>query len=90
MVSVTSAYRHENQNSIYYLKPNSSTIYLLNFKLKYFCAEVLKWKRGSGLLPFQATSQQTSDAAIFVIGGFRNGPTVNGVSEQPSVLRDCL
>jgi len=51
-MSVTSAYRHENQNSIYYLKPNSQAIYILNFKLQYFCQEKLNWKRGNDRIPF--------------------------------------
>ena len=38
-MSVTSRYRHENQNSIYYIKPNTSDIYFLDFKLKGFCKE---------------------------------------------------
>ena len=42
VMSISSRYRHENQNSVYYLKPNSSEIYLLDFKLKGFCSEALR------------------------------------------------
>ena len=73
VMTVSSRYRHENQNSVYYLKPNSSDIYMLDFKLKGFCLETLRWKRGQGLLPIQATSQQTTDANIYVIGGLPAG-----------------
>ena len=38
-MSISSRYRHENQNSIYYIKPNSSDIFFLDFKLKGFCKE---------------------------------------------------
>ena len=37
--SISSRYRHENQNSIYFVKPNSSDIFFLDFKLKGFCKE---------------------------------------------------
>ena len=36
-VTVSSRYRHENQNSIYYLRPNSNEVYFLDFKLRGFC-----------------------------------------------------
>jgi len=35
-LSVTSRYRHENQNSIYYLKPGAAEIYLLDFRQQCF------------------------------------------------------
>ena len=31
VMTVSSRYRHENQNSIYYLRPNSNDIYFLDF-----------------------------------------------------------
>ena len=74
VATVSSRYRHEDQNSVYYLKPNSSKIYLLDFNLKGFCIETLKWKqRGQGLLPTLATSEQTADASIYLIGGLPAG-----------------
>lgn len=83
-MTVTSTYRHENQNSIYYLKPESQAIYILNFKLQYFCEERLKWKRGNGKIPYGATSQQTTDASIFVIGGATSNRS------DAAALPDCL
>ena len=44
-MSISSRYRHENQNSIYYIKPNASEIFFLDFKLKGFCKEQLKWAK---------------------------------------------
>lgn len=46
VMSVTSRYRHENQNSIYYLKPNTADIFLLDFRVKGFVHEQLRWKHG--------------------------------------------
>ena len=53
-MTVTSRFRHENQNSIYYLKPNSAEIFLLDFRIKGFAQEQLRWKRTSAhsLIPF--------------------------------------
>ena len=86
-MTVCSRYRYENQNSVYYLKPQSSDIYLLDFKLQGFCKELLKWKRGPGLvLPNNFTSQQTNDANIYIVGGYRS----SGSSSEPNVLRDTL
>ena len=99
VMTVSSRYRHENQNSVYYLKPNSANIYLLDFKLKGFCLETLRWKRGQGLLPLQATSEQTSDASIFVMGGlstaspFSASTTPSNRSDSnisANALRSCL
>lgn len=36
VMTVSSRYRHENQNSIYYVRPNSQEVYFLDFKLKGF------------------------------------------------------
>jgi hypothetical protein len=33
VMTVSSRYRHENQNSIYYLRPGSTDIYFLDFNL---------------------------------------------------------
>mgnify|MGYP001280771937 CR=1 FL=1 len=51
VMTVSSRYRHENQNSIYYLRPNSTDIFFLDFKLKGFVKEQLKWNRGRGQIP---------------------------------------
>lgn len=70
VMTVSSRYRHENQNSIYYVKPASNDIYFLDFKLKGFVKEQLKWsQRGRGSIPAQATTMQTTDSSIYIIGG---------------------
>ena len=51
VATISSRYRHENQNSVYFFRPNSTEIYLLDFKLKGFCKETLKWRRGQGVIP---------------------------------------
>ena len=72
VMTVTSRYRHENQNSIYWVKPGSSEIYLLDFQQKGFVKEQLSWKRGGrGQLPSSIMTAQTLDANIYVIGGTR-------------------
>lgn len=38
-MTVSSRYRHENQNSIYYLRPKSSEVYVLDFEQKGFVKE---------------------------------------------------
>ena len=37
--NVSARYRHKNQNSIYYLKPRTNEIYILDFKLQSFVKE---------------------------------------------------
>ena len=83
-VTVSSRYRHENQNSIYYLRPNSNEVYFLDFKLRGFCQETLNWQRGQGRIPHQVVSCQLSNANIYVVGGYRSS------QNEMSVLRDCL
>ena len=84
-ISAISKYRHENQNSIYYLKPLSQEVYFLDFKRRGFCQEMIKWtKSQSRVLPREFTSQQTTDANIFVIGGYRTS------SNENLVLKDCI
>ena len=58
VASVSSRFRHENQNSIYYLRPKSTDCYLLDFEQKGFVKETLKFKRGGRVtsLPEKFTS----------------------------------
>lgn len=84
IASVSMRYRHENQNSIYYLKPNSVDIYFLDFRLQGFVKEQMRWNRGRNVLPTQMNSIQTTDANIFVIGGTRAG------TSGQTVLQDTL
>lgn len=86
VMTVSSRYRHENQNSIYYLRPNSPDVYFLDFRLQGFVKETLRWNRGRGLLPTQMTSMQTSDANIFVVGGTRSSSSA-GLTVLPDTLQ---
>ena len=53
----------------------------MDFKKRGFCQEQLKWhKKNNQALPFEFTSQQTSDANIFVIGGFYRNATESTIS----------
>lgn len=70
VMTVSSRYKHENQNSIYYVKPNSAEVYFLDFKKKGFVKEQLHTTRGR-LIPSQITTTQTADGNIYVIGGVR-------------------
>ena len=81
-MTVTHKYRHDNQNSIYYLKPGSTDIFFLDFGRQSFLQEQLNWKRGQGLIPHQMSSVQTSDTNILVVGG------CSGSEQNP--LSDCL
>lgn len=87
VISVTSRFKHENQNSIYYLKPNTADIYLLDFRIKGFSKEQLTWKRNNGhnLIPSQANSAQTTDSTIYIIGGYYEGSSAG--SKQ--ILDSC-
>ena len=85
VMSVATRYRHENQNSIYYLRPNAMEIFFLDFKQKGFVKENLRWARGNrGQIPAQITTVQSSDASIYVIGGCRQQ------SAAPAALTDTL
>lgn len=59
-------YRHKNQNSIYYLKPRSTDIYILDFKNKGFRKEKLE---SASLIPKAFTSVQTISGHIYIVGG---------------------
>ena len=45
VMTVSSRYRHKNQNSIYFLRPRSNDIYFLDFRQQGFCGERLKWSQ---------------------------------------------
>lgn len=53
--TISYKYRHKNQNSIYYLKPRSNEIWLLDFKVQGFVKEFI---RSSSPLPLSFSSIQ--------------------------------
>ncbi|CDW76656.1 kelch motif family protein [Stylonychia lemnae] len=64
--SVSYRYRHKNQNSIYYLKPRTNEIYLLDFKIQGFVKEQV---HGQTLIPTGSSSIQNQSGNIYMIGG---------------------
>lgn len=64
--TISYRYRHKNQNSIYYLKPQSNEIWLLDFKVQGFVKENI---RGVHSLPKLFSSIQLQSGFIYVIGG---------------------
>jgi hypothetical protein len=59
-------YRHKGLNSLYFLKPKSQSIYLLDFKRQCFIKEKLD---AGTLLPTCFTSVQCESGKIFMVGG---------------------
>ena len=64
MNSIQAKYRSANQNTLYYLVPDSHSLYLLDFEKRKFN----KMKLNSRL-PMRASSTQTLNGRIYVIGG---------------------
>eukprot|EP00347_Sterkiella_histriomuscorum_P020526 403337466 len=72
--STISRYRHKNQNSIYYLRPQSKEIYLLDFKLQGFVKEQIY---SQILLPKSFSSAQLQSGCIYIMGGLYPEPKKN-------------
>jgi hypothetical protein len=64
--TISYRYRHKNQNSIYYLKPRSNEIWILDFKVQGFVKENLT---GKVLLPDRFSSIQLQNGHIYIVGG---------------------
>lgn len=75
--TISYRYRHKNQNSIYYIKPRSNEIWLLDFKVQGFVREHITTKVN---LSSAFSSMQLQSGHIFVIGG----------QAQDLVLRSCF
>lgn len=88
VMTVSTKYRHENQNSIYYLKPGTNDLFLLDFKVRGFCKEQCKWSKNAHAraFPREVTSVQTTDANIYLVGGYRTSPSAG----EMLPLRDLL
>lgn len=59
-------YRHKGLNSLYYLKPKSQSIFLLDFKRQCFIKEKID---SQTLLPSCFTSVQCDSGKIYTVGG---------------------
>ena len=64
--SVIAKYKHKGHNSLYYLKPGSQSIFLLDFKRQSFIEEKID---SQTFLPPCFTSVQTEDGNIYMVGG---------------------
>ena len=70
--TVIDNYKHKGLNTLYYLKPESTSVFLLDFKKQSFMKERLK----SGKVPTGFSSVQTENGKIFLVGGY-NGDRVS-------------
>jgi len=67
--TVSHRYRHKNQNSIYYLKPKTNDIFLLDFKKQGFVKEELC---STSSIPYLSASVQIPEGHIYIVGGLVN------------------
>lgn len=63
---VIEMYRHKGLNTLYYLKPDSQHLYLLDFKQQSFVKERIN---SETKLPGGFSSCQTEDGCIYMVGG---------------------
>ena len=62
----------DGESSVYYLKPRTSDIYILNPSTNEFVGESLKWQtKTEAHHPQSFTSIQTSNHNIYMIGGLQ-------------------
>ena len=65
--SILEKYRFENKDLLYFCRPDTSDIFLMDFKKNKFFKEHIKENR----LPHKFSTIQTSDSKIYIIGGYR-------------------
>jgi hypothetical protein len=63
---VIEMYRHKGLNTLYYLKPESQNIFLLDFKQQSFVKEKIQ---SETRMPAGFSSCQTEDGCIYLVGG---------------------
>ena len=78
--NILEQYRFQNKDLLYFCRPDTSDIFLYDFKQSKFCKETIKETR----LPLKFSSIQTSDSKIYIIGGYRQ----TGSNIEP--LSNCL
>ena len=64
--SVQGMYRQAGKNTLYNLMPDQNSIFLLDFNQRSFIKHQFKQKMK---IPLRATSKQTSNGNIYVVGG---------------------
>ena len=62
--TVQGKYASAGKNTLYFLVPDTPNLYLLDFKQRKFIKKKLTTR-----LPMRATSAQTSNGFIYVLGG---------------------
>ena len=61
-------YRLQNKDILFYLRPDSADIFLMDFRQNRFVKEEIS---AGFRVPFKASTQLTSDGNIYLIGGYR-------------------
>jgi hypothetical protein len=77
-------YNHKGLNSLYWLKPQSQSIFLLDFKQQKFLREQIESQM---VLPNNFTSCQITAGNIFVVGGILNGIVLKNTFELNESLQ---
>ena len=77
-------YNHKGLNSLYWLKPQSKSIFLLDFKQQKFLREQIESQM---VLPNNFTSCQITAGNIFVVGGILNGMVLKNTFELNESLQ---
>lgn len=82
--SVIEQYRSQNadRDALFYLKPDSFDIFLMDFKQNRFVKEQVTGVK----IPYKCSSIMTSVGKIYLIGGYA---MEQGYSE-PQILRQCV
>ena len=80
MSTIQGKYSSAGKNTLYFLVPDTPNLYLLDFKQRKFIKKKLATR-----LPMRATSAQTANGSIYVLGGML--PDQN---YQQHAQRDCL
>jgi hypothetical protein len=65
--SVIENYKHKGLNTLYYMKPDTQSVYLLDFKKQTFMKERVR----NGKIPTGFTSVQTENGRIHLVGGYQ-------------------
>lgn len=76
-------YTHKQLNSLYYLQPNSNSVYLLDFKKQQFVKEKIEQNM---VLPQYITSVQKKNGTIYIVGGVQSDQILRSTFE----LKDSL
>ena len=65
--AILDKYRQQNKDILFYMRPDTADIFLMDFRQNRFVKEEVPGFR----VPFKASTMLTSDGNIYVIGGYR-------------------